>query len=190
MGRRGLVWLVTLPVVLAGVEGAHALANAAFGSPEGPGEAFASRESGAQLRPLLVALALGLVVLALLARAAGRWWVPRHSRLVALPFACLPPLVFVLLELVEGLSHGGAVPWHEAVEPTFLAGLALQLPFALLGYLVARSLLRLSDELGRIVRRRPPLAATLTAVLGRPRDDVLYPLRHGSPCWGRAPPAA
>lgn len=186
-----MVWLVTLPIVLAGVEAAHALANAAFGSPEGAGEALASPGSGASLRPLLVALSLGLLVLALASRAAGRWWVPPHSRLVALPFACLPPVVFVLLELAEGVLDDGRVEWRDALGPTFLVGLVLQAPFALLGYAVARALLRLSDELGLILPLGPaPLFGPPTPLLARARDEHPFPQRHGSPRWGRAPPAA
>jgi len=104
-------WLVTLPIALIGLEIAHAIANAAFGSPAAEGEVFASPASGAQLVPMLLALALALIVVGLVARTAGWWWSPRRARSLALPFACLAPTGFVLLELVEGLLHEGAVSW-------------------------------------------------------------------------------
>jgi len=54
--RRQAVWLVTLPLVLAGIEGAHAAANAALGAPEG--EVFATAASG---RDALMPVAASLV---------------------------------------------------------------------------------------------------------------------------------
>jgi hypothetical protein len=54
------------------------------------------------------------------------------------------------LERAEGVAHDAAVPWRELVEPTFVAGLLLQLPFAAAGYLIARLLLRGSDAVRRL----------------------------------------
>jgi hypothetical protein len=188
--RRGAAWLVTLPIALIGIEAAHAFANAAFGSPEEAGEIFASAASGAELVPVLSALALGLVLLGLGGRVAGRWWLPRGARSLALPFACLPPVAFLLLELVEALSHRGHVPADLGFEPAFLAGLALQIPFALTGYLVARLLLRLSDGVrGLIVRWRPaPPLERPRALPSPPRDDPPRRARRGGAHLGRAPP--
>ena len=181
--RKHAVWLVTLPVALVGIEAAHALANAAFGAPGS--EVLESAESGAGLIPLLAALALAAVLCGLVGRVAGLWWTPRRSRAVLLPFVLLPPLGFVLLELGEALAHS-PIEWEELVGPTFLVGLALQLPVALVGYLLARALLRLSDEvrelrptgspppgarhrvLVRHVSGRRP-AARDARLLGRPR---------------------
>ncbi len=187
---RGAAWLVTLPIALVGIEAAHALANAALGSPEKAGEIFANAASGAELVPMLSALALGLVLLGLGSRVAGRWWSPRGARSLALPFACLPPVAFVLLELVEALSHRGRVPADLGFKPAFLAGLLLQIPFALTGYLVARLLLRLSDGVrSLIVRRRiaPPLEPP-RALSSGPREDPALPARRHAAHWGRAPP--
>jgi hypothetical protein len=39
------------------------------------------------------------------------------------------------------------------LQPTFRIGLVLQLPFALLAYVVARLLLRVADEVGTALRR-------------------------------------
>ncbi len=190
--RRGAAWLVTLPIALVGVEAGHALANAAFGAPAEAGELFASGESGAGLVPVLAALALGLLLLGLGGRVAGSWWLPRRARSVALPFACLPPVVFVLLELVEGTLHSGPLSWSWLYEPTFFAGLVLQLPFALAGYLLALGLLRLSDGIRSLVVRRRcarPLASP-PALSSAPCDERPRVLRRSWAHSGRAPPAA
>jgi hypothetical protein len=184
--------LVTLPIALVGIEAAHALGNAAFGSPEEAGEIFASTASGAELVPLLSALALALVLLGMGGRVAGRWWSPQNARSPGLPFACLPPLAFVLLELLETLFHRGHVPASLTIEPAFLAGLVLQLPFALTGYLVARLLLHLSDGVRRLILRRralPPLEPP-PALASPPPEDPARPVRRGSAHLGRAPPLA
>jgi hypothetical protein len=181
---------VVVPIALAGVAAAHGLANAAFGSPEGRGELFASAASGADLLPLCAATALAVMLLGLGFRVAARSSLPQSARALALPFACLPPLAFVLLELLEGLLHRGTVPWGEVLEPTFLAGLALQLPFALASYLVARLLLQAGDRLRALLLRErsapPPGRAAL--VVSRPRDDRSRSCACGSRERDRAPP--
>jgi len=188
--RRGAAWLVTLPIALVGIEAAHAFANAAFGSPEGDGEIFASAASGAELVPVLSALALALVLLGLGGRVVGRWWLPRRARSLALPFGCLPPVAFVLLELVEALSHRGDVPADHLLEPAFLAGMLLQIPFALTGYLVARLLLRLSDGVRTLILRRraaPPFEQPC-ALPSLPHGDPPRRARRGGAHLGRTPP--
>ncbi len=188
--RRGAAWLVTLPIALVGIEAAHAFANAAFGSPEEAGEIFASAASGAELVPVLLALALALVLLGLGGRVAGRWWSPRGARSLALPFACLPLVAFVLLELMEALLHRGHVPAELGFEPAFLAGLVLQIPFALTGYLVARLLLRLSDSVRTLLLRRPaaPPLEPPRVLPSLPRADPPRRARRGGAHLGRAPP--
>jgi hypothetical protein len=183
---------VTVPIALAGIEAAHALANVAFGAPERHGELFASAASGGELVPLLAAAAGALVLLGLGGRVAGSWSLPRGAPPLAFPFAALPPLAFVLLEASEGLLHRGTVPWGEALEPTFLVGLALQLPFALAGYLVARLLLRLSDDVRTLLERRRrawPSAQPRVVVPAVDEDHRPRPSR-GSAHLGRAPPPA
>jgi hypothetical protein len=145
--RRGGAWLVGLPLTLTGVLAAHAVANAVFGSPDGRYELFASAASGAQLVPLVAAVSTAALLVGLALRVGGWWSLPTDTRTLAAPFACLPPLAFVLIEAFEGLLDRGVIPFGEALQPTFLMGLALQLPFALAAYLLAKLLLRASDGL-------------------------------------------
>ncbi len=92
---------------------------------------------------------------------------------------------------MEGVLHRGAVPWGEALEPAFVVGLALQLPFALAGYLVARLLLRVSDGLRFMFeRRRVSLPLAPPRILApAARDDRRRAPRRGSAHYGRAPPS-
>lgn len=122
---------------MIGAEAAHAAANAVFGAPlEDEAELFSSGGFGLELVPLLSAVALGAVLLGLAAQVAGR---QAARRWTALPFACLPPVMFALQEHLEALLHTGAFPAGTMLEPTFFPGLAMQLPFALAGYLAARA---------------------------------------------------
>jgi hypothetical protein len=190
--RHSATWLVVLPLTLVGVEAAHALANAAFGSPEDAGEIFASTESGGDLLPTLSALALGALLLGLCGQVAGSWALPRQRGSFAFPFAALPPVAFVLLEGLEGVLHRSSVPSDLLLEPAFLAGLVLQLPFAIAGYLVARVLLRLSDSVRRLIaqrRARRSLAAPRQLKPSQ-RDGRWATFRRGSAHLGRAPPPA
>jgi hypothetical protein len=188
--RKGTVWLVSFPIALFGMLAAHAVANAAVGSPEGAGEVFASAASGAELVPVVAALVAGAILLGLIGRVAGRWCFTAGGRSLALQFALLPLLGFVLLELGERFAHGGVGASDSLHGPTFLLGLALQLPFALAGYLAARVLLCLSDGVRALIaRRRPQCFARPIAALRRPYDAPPPPARRGAAHSGRAPPA-
>ena len=144
MTRPNTHWLLTLPVVLAGIEAAHALANSLTGAPAS--EVFESAASGRGALEPLGLLLLAMVTAALVARMRGGRSQPRNTAIVAAPFALLPPVGFALLELGEALASG-----HALLDRTFALGLTFQLPVALLGYLLARGLLRLSDELRALV---------------------------------------
>lgn len=70
-------------------------------------------------------------------------------------FFVLPPLAFVVLEIAERLLRAEVFPFHAALEPRFLAGLLLQLPFGLLALLVARALMRVVEQIVRALARAP-----------------------------------
>ena len=149
------LWLVMLPLVVAGTEGGASLVDR-FAPREYEGaELFASTNESHAL--LLPAAALGLAVL-LCAVWSCTKAAPARMRLPRWVFACLPPVVFAVQEHVEHLiSHG--VPWTLAADPTFVAGLCLQAPFALAAYLVARLLVVVAGAIARRRSVRPPVAA-------------------------------
>ena len=101
-------------------------------------------------------------------------------------FFVLPPLAFASQELAERLLHAEAFPFQAALEPRFVLGLLLQLPFGLLALLVARALLRvvegLVDALARARTKRFLVAASwsLLEACDLPRIPALalgYPQR-------------
>ena len=126
------VWLVVSPVVAAGVLVAHSLAYRLTGTPT---DAFHAYLGHAPQVLLLLTIA-GILVGAL---GAPRQAPPAH----VFPVVALG--TFVVQEHVERLVHGGGVPLLLA-SPSFLAGLALQIPVALVAWALARWLLRAVGE--------------------------------------------
>jgi LPXTG-motif cell wall-anchored protein len=154
--RRRLPWLVALPVMAAGSLAAHSLsylfvsARAAEGGAEASERA--STGSVSDLVLLLGILAATVVV------AAGLLLVRRRRRGVEVSpwlFFVLPPLAFAAQEVAERLLRAEAFPFQAALEPRFLLGLLLQLPFGLLALLVARALLRAVERLVCTLARTP-----------------------------------
>jgi hypothetical protein len=109
-------------------------------------------------------------------------------------FVCLPPLGFTLQEHIERLIGTGGVPPDLVLEPTFIVGLALQLPFAVAALLVAHALCAIGFGAGsalchrlafprRMLGASPPSLRFAARALGA-ASAVLAP-GHGP----RAPPA-
>jgi hypothetical protein len=176
--RRSLAWLVAVPLMLAGSEAAHALAYR-FAYPDLHVRVQALLVTGhGYLRwlPLALGVAAAVVALSLLVTAvdAARGRAPRG--LPAWAFALLPPMAFVVQEHLERLLHTGVFPWHEAGTPTFVPGLALQIPFALLAYAIARLLLRTAERAGRVVARvAPPRPRFVPIALAAPAAEPPLP---------------
>jgi hypothetical protein len=176
--RRSLAWLVAVPLMLAGSEAAHALAYR-FAYPDLHVRVQALLVTGhGYLRwlPLALGVAAAVVALSLLVTAvdAARGRAPRG--LPAWAFALLPPMAFVVQEHLERLLHTGVFPWHEAGTPTFVPGLALQIPFALLAYAIARLLLRTAQRAGRVVARvAPPRPRFVPIALAAPAAEPPLP---------------
>jgi hypothetical protein len=103
----------------------------------------------------------------------------------------VPPLAFALQEHLERLVHDGSFPLAAAIEPTFLVGLALQLPFALAAYAVAAALLEVADRVSDLLRA--PAAARYTrAFLAFPLPHAVVAPRIGALALGyatRGPPS-
>jgi hypothetical protein len=185
--RRVLAWAVTVPLAVAGSQVAHAAAYLFVVSDShdrahelaATGHAYlayAPEVAGFLGAALVVAFALGV----------------RSDRLVRLrawPFGLLPVLAFAVQEHVERLVHTGSFPATAALAPSFVVGVALQIPFGLIAYLAASLLLRAAARLGRVLRRRPPRLCARPALVLRPQTVVLprAPLAL-SGCGVRGPP--
>ena len=152
MARRLLAWGLVTPVAAAGILVAHALAYRLTGTAPGPVHGYL--EHGPQVLAILATI--GLVGLAFQERSLGRrspW-----------AFALVAPLGFVAQEHLERLVHGGGVP-ILVTTPVFLVGLALEVPVALVAWVLARRLLRVIAE----NRPQPSLRPQLEDAV-RPRE--------------------
>jgi hypothetical protein len=196
MTRRVAAWVVALPLVGASWLGAHCLsywlvspgAEAHMGLHAEHGHAWLG------YTPSLAIWALTFVVAGLVLCVGEGLRCRRASGPGVRLFALLPPAGFVVQEHVERLIGTGSVPADLVAEPTFLVGLALQLPFALAALLLTRALYAIAFRLGRTIacrfalgrplRHGPPSLVRLPASVTVVRPPVLA-LGHGQ----RAPPA-
>jgi hypothetical protein len=137
-----LAWFLVTPVAAAGVLAAHAVAYLLTGTAAGPLHAYLDHA------PQVVAVlaSLGLVGVAVQERS---------RRPPVFVFAFLAPVGFACQEHVERLVHTGDLPWL-LTTPTFLVGLLLQVPVALLCAWVAR---RVAGTLSDVRLGRAPAAA-------------------------------
>jgi hypothetical protein len=157
MMRARAAWLIPLPLAISSWLGAHCVAYWLV-SPAGEHHRMGLHaESGhAYLgyTPAIVIWGLALVVAGLLLCVGEGLRGRRPSRPPTRLFVMLPPVGFVLQEHLERLIGTGAIPHDLMLEPTFVVGLALQLPFALAALLLAHALHALGFGLGRILARR------------------------------------
>ncbi len=107
--------------------------------------------------PFAVAVCLGLLLSALAYQVAAGFRGERRRAAASPLIVVLPPLAFVIQEFVERLIHVGHVPLTLVLQPAFLIGLALQLPFALAALLVAWALDSAAHAVGRALAARPRL---------------------------------
>jgi len=107
-------------------------------------------------------------------------------------FALLPLVAFTLQEFLERWLVGASLPWWFVLQPTYRVGLLLQLPFALIVYLVARLLLGAAERIGRAISPARPRVVVLRArvVRGAVESDVVRALKLWASCLGRGPPVA
>jgi hypothetical protein len=195
MGGRHAVWLLVLPLAAVGWLSAHSLACALV-APDAHERARMHSEAGhgylATAAPVVVASA-GTLLLVGLALAIGDGLRGRgRSRLPGWPVALVPPLGFAVQEHLERWIAANALPVDAALEPAFLAGIALQLPFALAALLVARAVLVLGHELGRALPapRSPRASARPIALnpLDRLEPELVRPPILGTGRSERGPP--
>ena len=158
-------WLIALPLLVAGSLLGHQLAYLVVAGHHA--EALLADTGHGYLQQLPTGAVLGGVCLALgvcfatLDRIRGR----RGKGVPAWAVGAIPLLGFSGQEHIERLIYEGSWPLQAALEPTFALGLALQVPFALGAYLVARLLVRAIVELVELVSaQRLPLRFRATVV--------------------------
>jgi hypothetical protein len=159
VSRRLTVWLVTLPLAVAGTQLAHAIAYR-LAVPEANERAHELSATGhGYMAYLPLALAIG-AVLVTYAFVSEVLRLTRSTKRIAMGpqawhFAIVAPALFACQEHFERLFHGGAFPGDTALDASFIVGLLLQLPFALAAYGLSRLLLQAARTFGdRLARRR------------------------------------
>jgi hypothetical protein len=165
--RKRALLALSLPLAAAGCLAGHAAGYALVG--------MSSRDARIHgylgYAPQFLAVCAALVVLALALRLTGRL----QGRPPAWPFALLPPLAFLVQEVLERVLAG--LPAHTVFEPAVYAGLAAQLPLSFAACLTTRALLRGADAVTRALVPPPVFA---------PRP-ALVPLPAGLPAPARTP---
>jgi hypothetical protein len=188
MPRRLLAWCLTLPLALMGSQAAHWLAYR-LAVPNGEQRAHVLAARG---HAYLDWAPAGIAVCTVLAGCAFVGQVralARGCRGVVAPspwlLASLGPAIFCLQEWFERLAHEGSLSWSAVTERTFVVGLLLQFPVALVAYAVARLILRVATRVASLLGRKFTLphraieSEPCAAVLGL-RPGVLalgYPTR-------------
>jgi hypothetical protein len=185
--RRRLAWLVALPAMLTGSQLAHALAYR-WAYPEAHVRLLRMAATGhgyLTWLPLALGVAGSVAAVALVAAGVDAARGRPIRDVPPFAFALLPPLAFALQEFLELSLHLGRPGWQFAAAPTFVPGLVLQLPFALVAYVAARSLLRAAELVGRALatHRRPRTTAAFstTIVTLRARLQPSLHLARGPP---------
>ena len=171
MRRAALLILVALPAAGAGTLAAHVVAYGLLGAPSEGVHGYL-----AHVPQVLTILALPAL---LAAAVAGRAASPR-----AWPFAAAALSAFAVQEHLERLAHTGELPLLLD-RPVFWLGMALQVPFALAAWLVARWFLRAAH--GAPVRR-PPRFPSLLLPLPEPAGGEPRVLSRRGAIAPRAPP--
>ena len=169
--RRVAAWLLSFPLMVVGSQVAHVLAYRwVYPGAHVRLSALVSTGHGYMGQPGYLPILLGVLFAAEL---VGIGWVLAGSLrrslrrpVPAWAFALLPMLGFTLQELLERWLAGAPAPWLTALQPTFRAGLLLQLPFALAAYLLAKLLLRSADRAASVLRGPIPRPRSAGVLLG------------------------
>lgn len=191
------MWPVSLPVCVAGWLIAHSLAYRVVASGDGAHAAMVERSGHGDLTfsPYLMMLSVAVLALALGgAVAAGAARRARPGVPLA-PFLLLPLLDYVGHLGLEFLQHGADSSAGAALEPVFLVGLALQVPFALAALVLARAAMAWAEALGRGLmprwrprRSAPAPPAPPSLLIGMEHRPIIPVLASGTS--ERGPPAA
>ena len=169
--RRALLWALILPFAALSVLLGHASAYWLTGAPADTFHGYLDHAP----QVLAVLVLVGLVGLAYESRARS---------LSVLPVAATAATGFACQEHLERLLHTGGLPPLLLASPAFWLGLAMQLLFAAVVWLVAR---RLARTLASAERTRPPRLAILPLTTRPARLHTPAAISAGA-VPGRGPP--
>jgi hypothetical protein len=170
--KRGLfAWLVTLALAGAGSQFAHAADyRILVRDAEERRDLLAATGHGyLTFLPLFLALCTVVVTIAFVGQARQARFAA-SDRPAAWHFGLVAPLLFCCQEHFERLAHDGSFPWDTVLQPTFVVGVVLQVPFALVAFAFAWLLLRAARVVGRLFRAAPRARRACSLVVGSSRD--------------------
>jgi hypothetical protein len=178
MARRRFAWSLSLPFAAIGWIAGHSLAYLLV-APHGAHREQLLSETGhgyLGLAPLLVACAVTVLIAGLALAIADGVRGRARARVAVWPVALVPPLGFAVQEHLERAIELTALPRGVVLEPTFVVGMALQLPLAAAALLLAHAVLAFGHSLGRravVVRAlRPPARRPQPLVLAHPQPAL------------------
>jgi hypothetical protein len=197
MSTRGAAWLISLPLAVASWLGAHCFAYwlVSPGAEQHMGLHAERGHAYLGYTPAIAVWALALVLAGLVLWVGQGLRGRRPSAPPLRLFALLPPVGFAVQEHLERLIGTGGIPPDLVLEPTFVVGLALQLPFAIVALLLAHALHAIGFGLGRVLARelvlREPICCAPRALWRVRTSTTLAALPVLAPGRGpRAPPLA
>jgi hypothetical protein len=189
-----MTWLLTAPLLVIGLFAGHETGYR-WAVPDPHQRAHLLEASGheySRYLPIVIAVAVTLIAAALAAhiRAAIRG---AHRPTGPSPWllAVLPPVAFMVEELLERWLSSGHVHPATLWEPAVLIGLQLQIPFAVLALVVAHVLARTAHALGRALAAEPVAAHLDVAITRTSLDLSPVTARVSARGWSeRGPPSS
>ena len=167
--RRHLAWPLAVPLSVVGVLAAHWLSYRLVVPDSHAREHLLASTGHGYLMyaPAIVGISLALVALGF-GHAIVREFRGESPAMKAPAWLVgfVPLLAFVIQEYVERCLQHGSIEWGVALESTFVVGLALQVPFAVIAGLATLVLTRVARGVATILSRRPT-----------PRPRNLHPFR-------------
>lgn len=182
MKSRRLPWIIVVPLMVGGSLSAHALGYLALAHTPSTlaadpdvGEEVVTRASHglSTLTPLFAGLVVALTIVGFCCYLWSSTRGHGMKRIAPAWLLLLPPIAFTVQEIAERLIHAESMPFNPAHEPAFLAALALQIPFGLAAYFIARALLRAADVLVRTLARGRRTFPPSRSILPRPSRPLL-----------------
>ena len=156
--RRHLAWPLALPLSVLGVLAAHWLSYRLVVPDSHAREHLLAATGHGYLMyaPAIVGISLALVALGF-GHAIVREFRGESPAMKAPAWLVgfVPLLAFVIQEYVERCLQHGSIEWGVALESTFVVGLALQVPFALVAGLATHVLSRVARGVATILSRSP-----------------------------------
>jgi hypothetical protein len=151
-----MTWLLLVPLALLGSEAAHSVDFWLVEQDPGQRAALLADTGHGYLGwlPAVIAVCWAVVLLSLVGWALEGRHGRRAPALPIAPFAFLPPIAFAGRELLERAAYG-ELQASFLVQPVFLIGLAVQIPFALAAFLAGRALLHAAATFGATLSEQP-----------------------------------